>query len=229
MRSSNLLWPLLWSVLTAGLVISVSLNAVLYVQYRAATLEDTSSLVPLAPPEGEGVGGAETSIERLDVEGEFVFPIHPDDYIMITSPHGYRVSPLLGIEMKHEGMDIIGPRYAQILAASSGRVVTHWPPPGTPYPGGGTFRGHPIYGGMVIIEHANGIQTLYAHLSRTNVSLHQEVSAGDIIGRMGNTGQVAGRNGGHHLHFEFLIDGTSVNPLLYVPDPEDSVPRVASE
>ncbi|MCA1800579.1 MAG: M23 family metallopeptidase [Actinobacteria bacterium] len=221
MRLKTILWASLWALLTTGLAVSVSFNLLHYFEDPQHQTADTDS----EPLES---GGVEVEVEPVDTDGDFIFPIHPDDYIMVTSPHGYRVSPLLNVEMKHNGLDVIAPRYAQVLAIADGKVITHWPAPGAPYPGGGTFKGHDVYGGMIIIEHADGIQTLYAHLSTTYITLNQRVTAGDIIGRMGNTGQVAGRSGGHHLHFEVMVDGESVNPLLYVPDPELEVNRLAS-
>jgi len=65
---------------------------------------------------------------------------------------------------------------------------------------------------MVVIEHANGWRSLYAHLSDTRVHTGREIQAGEVIGRIGNTG----RSDGAHLHIELAdATGKAVNPLLH--------------
>lgn len=157
----------------------------------------------------------------------YLFPVAPEDYREITSPTGWRVSPFLRALAYHIGLDITGVYRAQIVAAAAGWVEELWPPPGTPmYDATGKvvdyFRGHPIYGGMILLRHLDGSQTRYAHLSETYVFRGavngwrgEAVKAGQVIGRMGATGKAMGP----HLHFEILIDGVPVNPLLYVAMP----------
>lgn len=159
-------------------------------------------------------GGAEVYPSEPAVERGTVFPVHPDDFLMYTSAHGLRTSPFLGIEMQHNGVDIAAVWRAQVVAIADGVVVEHWPPPGTPYPGGGRYHGHPVYGGMVLIDHGD-MQSLYAHLETTRIRTGQRVRAGEVIGRVGDTGMARGR----HLHLELHINGRAVNPLHYVPDP----------
>ena len=97
----------------------------------------------------------------------------------------------------HKAIDIANRASPNILAADSGRVtVAGWPD------GGG-------YGNRVLIDHGNGYQTLYAHLSRVYVLPGQSVNRGDAIGQMGSTG----RSTGIHLHFEVIVGGGSINPL----------------
>lgn len=163
----------------------------------------------------ESIGGAETPIENnFERQDNFIFPILEEDYL-ITSPYGIRVSPILDIEMKHQGLDIAAAYRSQVVAIDDGVIIEHWPPPGTPYPNGGSFRGHPIYGGMVLVEHEDGFRSLYAHLSWTRVYTGYEVSQGEVIGRVGSTGQSVGE----HLHLEILYENESVNPLLYIDSP----------
>jgi murein DD-endopeptidase MepM/ murein hydrolase activator NlpD len=86
-----------------------------------------------------------------------------------------------------------------ILACAGGKVVrAGWDPTG--------------YGIMVIVDHGNGYQTLYAHLSKLRVSYGDYVKQGDQIGVMGNTG----RSTGPHLHFEVRKGSTRQNPLNHV-------------
>ena len=153
-------------------------------------------------------GGAESrGPAPQTISSEWTFPIAESDYLMLTSPFGYRVSPILGIELYHEGVDIAATWRAQVVAVADGTVVEHWPPPD------GYYRGHDVLGGLVIIEHDEGWRSAYAHLSSTRVNTGGMVSAGEVIGRVGGTGQ----SRGEHLHFELREpNGTPVNPALYI-------------
>jgi len=165
--------------------------------------------------ENNSIGGAETAISNDYVENEnFIFPILEEDYL-ITSPYGIRVSPILNVEMKHQGVDLFSVYNAQVVAVKDGVVIEHWPPPGTPHPNGGVFSGHPIYGGLVVIEHEDGFKSLYAHLSWTRVFTNKVVRQGEIVGRIGDTGVSTGQ----HLHFEIMYENETVNPLLYIELP----------
>lgn len=68
------------------------------------------------------------------------------------------------------------------------------------------------YGNCVIVDHGNGVETLYAHFDELKVSTGDEVSTGDVVGLIGSTGYSTGP----HLHFEVIIDGEKVNPLIFV-------------
>jgi len=138
------------------------------------------------------------------------FPIAQEDYRVLTSPFGIRVSPLLHVEVVHQGVDIAAAWRSQVVAVADGTVVEHWPPPD------GYYRGHDVYGGLVVLEHAGGTRSLYAHLSWSRVHTGQHVRAGEVIGRIGNTG----RSYGEHLHFGiYSPDGDPLNPLLYCEVP----------
>lgn len=164
----------------------------------------------------EPSGGAEIAVVEPEPAkmGEYLFPLHPDDYLMKTAAYGIRVSPTLGVEMAHQGLDIAGVWRAQVVAVADGEVVEHYPPPGTRHPLGGFFRGHDVYGGMVRIRHIDGTESLYAHLASTRIREGQSIRAGEVIGRQGDTGKAQG----HHLHFEMIVGGERVNPLLYLPE-----------
>jgi len=155
-------------------------------------------------------GGAEVPIPQVLSGSGWRFPIAESDYLVLTSPFGVRVSPLLHVEMYHQGLDIAGAWRSQVVAVADGVVVEHWPPPD------GYYRGHSIYGGMVRLEHDDGKQTLYAHLSWSRVHTGDTVRAGQVIGRVGVTGKCTGA----HLHFEVIApDGERLNPLLYIEEP----------
>ena len=96
----------------------------------------------------------------------------------------------------HQGDDIANNTGTTVVAADAGRVVT-------------VFYDNHGYGYHMIIDHGNGYKTLYAHMSRIDVSEGQSVGRGERIGLMGSTG----RSTGTHLHFEILRNGVRVNPL----------------
>lgn len=108
-----------------------------------------------------------------------------------------------GYHAGHYAHDIGNQSRPHIWAAGAGKVVKvstgGW--------GGG-------YGNHVIIDHGNGVQTLYAHMDSVYVTQGQQVDQGQVVGRMGNTGRVYGPTG-IHLHFEVRVNGVKKNPWLY--------------
>lgn len=106
----------------------------------------------------------------------------------ISSSMGYRWG------RQHKGIDIARPSNRSILAADNGKIES------AGYDGG--------YGNKIVINHGNGMKTVYAHLSKINVKVGQTVSKGQKIGVMGSTGNSTGV----HLHFEVYENGKLVNP-----------------
>ena len=98
----------------------------------------------------------------------------------------------------HTGIDIAAPYGTNIKAASKGTVK--W----------SGYRGS--YGNLVIIDCGNGVEMYYGHCSKLLVSEEQKVEAGDIIAKVGSTGNSTG----NHLHFEIRVNGTRVNPQNYI-------------
>ena len=139
-----------------------------------------------------------------------VFPISKNDITEITSGFGWRYSPISGRLQFHTGVDISGAYKSKILSTLDGVVVEHWPAPGVR--GGIRYKGHPNFGGMVMVAHAGGFITLYGHLSRTLVKNGERVSRGTPVGVIGSTGDSTGI----HLHYEIILDGKSVNPFGYL-------------
>lgn len=96
----------------------------------------------------------------------------------------------------HKGIDIPVPVGTLVRSVARGTIVENWPAPNDYY------RGHPVFGGYVIVYHGRGIYSAYAHLSGTLVESGQWVDQGDVIGLSGSTGVSTGP----HLHFEIFFD-----------------------
>lgn len=101
----------------------------------------------------------------------------------------------------HTGMDIAASAGTAVLASDSGTVVTAT-----------TYGWNSGYGNYVVIDHGNGVQTLYAHNSAIYVSPGQRVSQGQQIAAVGQTGNAYG----NHCHFEIIINGYKVDPAGYI-------------
>ena len=99
----------------------------------------------------------------------------------------------------HRGIDFPSPQGTPVMAAESGTVTT-------------VMYSNKSYGNRVIIDHGNGISTLYGHNSTIGVSLGQKVSKGQTIAGVGSTGNSTG----NHVHFEIRINGKPINPTSYV-------------
>jgi murein DD-endopeptidase MepM/ murein hydrolase activator NlpD len=116
-----------------------------------------------------------------------------------SSGYGDRFDPIQHKEIKHPGFDLAAPTGTTVDAAASG-TVTHAGPAGT-------------YGNLIIIKHADGVETRYAHLSATSVKEGDTVQAGQPIGAVGTTGYSTGP----HLHFEVRKDGKPIDPAPLLP------------
>ena len=130
------------------------------------------------------------------VGGDFVWPV--PGYNKITSKFGMRTHPITGVYKLHTGTDIGAPTGADFVASNKGIVIA--------------AEYNTAYGNYVMIDHGGGIQTLYAHGSQIVVSVGQEVSAGEVVLKVGSTGYATGP----HAHFEVRINGTPVEPLTYL-------------
>ncbi len=117
---------------------------------------------------------------------------------IVTSEYGMRFHPTLHVNKLHSGMDIGCYTGTPVVAAQSGTVIT------------ATYN--TAYGNYIVINHGNGVSTLYAHNSTLLVKAGQKVTQGQTISKSGNTGYSTGP----HLHFEVLINGSPKNPRNYV-------------
>ena len=121
-----------------------------------------------------------------------------------TGNFGWPVSGRItqGFWSHHPGIDIGAPKGTSVYAADSGYVVV-----------AGWDQERISYGFMILINHGNGYVTRYAHLSAFAVEVGDSVKKGQLIGRVGSTGNSTGP----HLHFEIIKDGVRRNPFNYLP------------
>lgn len=115
----------------------------------------------------------------------------------ISSPFGKRIHPITGVITQHTGIDIPAPLGTPVNASKSGTVIF-----------AGRLGG---YGNAVKVEHSDGY-TLYGHNSALTVTVGQMVGQGQIIAKVGSTGQSTG----NHLHFEIRKNGVAVDPQKYL-------------
>ncbi len=144
---------------------------------------------------------------ELVFKGKFPLPIQG----IVTSDYGYRTNPITGKEEKHTGIDISGKHRDNIISIAEG-VVTF----------AGLQKG---YGNCVELKHELENETFYsfyAHMSRVDVIVGQELEQGDIIGQEGgdpNADPNPGHSTGHHLHFEIRLKsgyGNDIDPKKYI-------------
>lgn len=123
-----------------------------------------------------------------------------------TDGFGGRSNPFGGSSLEfHPGQDIRAERGTPVVVAATGTVLS-----------AGWQNG---YGQMVEVEHGGGLTTRYAHLSKIEVVIGQQIARGDVVGRVGSTG----RSTGPHLHYEVRVGGEAVNPRAYLPGLADVV------
>ena len=137
---------------------------------------------------------AKLAAQSTYVGGKFMWPL-PAANNVITCKYGYRTHPVTKKYKLHTGIDLRASTGTKVYAANDGTVTT---------------SGYSsAWGNYIIINHGGGYTTLYAHLSRRNVSKGKKVKQGDVIGLSGNTGYSTGP----HLHFEINKNGSSYDPL----------------
>ncbi len=142
----------------------------------------------------KALGSTEHTPGAASLEG-FIKPVAG----AVGSGFGPRVHPIYGTTRMHNGVDMGGAMGDPIWASKDGVVIdAGW--------NGG-------YGNAVVIDHGDGIATLYAHQSELFVSTGDSVSQGETIGAVGSTGLSTGP----HLHFEVRVNGDPVDPVLFLP------------
>lgn len=131
---------------------------------------------------------------RLE-KGSFIWPVKG----RISSKYGNRVHPVYKTVKFHGGLDIAVSTGTPVLAAAGGKVIR-----------AGWISG---FGKTVVLDHGNGITTLYAHNSQVLVKIGQMVHVGQVVAKSGNTGLSTGP----HLDFRIMLNEKTVNPIYYLP------------
>ena len=144
--------------------------------------------------EADGVAGASTYAALRKPPASCPLPLAWP----IDAPIGDRFGPRG--DRFHAGIDVLAPRGTAVRAAAPGRVVLAGYAPGG-------------WGNLVVIAHADGLKTMYAHLSKVIVRRGQNVLTGTRVGLVGATGDASGP----HLHFEVRLRGAAVDPLTALP------------
>lgn len=172
------------------LYVSLTLSGTKRQLYRFATQDGT---VDFYDPDGET---GKRFLNRRPLEGGGT----------LRSRFGYRIHPIFHTRKLHTGVDLAAPSGTPIYAAGDG-VISY-------------YRWQSGYGNKIEIQHVNGYETAYGHLSRyvDGLGVGSRVRQGQLIGYVGSTGQSTGP----HLHFEILINGNLVDPLS-VKLPKDNV------
>jgi len=134
---------------------------------------------------------------RLKYDGG-MFQMPCPGYTRISDDYGNRMHPTLKVQKFHNGVDFAAPSGTAILAAYSGNVVA--------------ASYNSSMGNYVMIDHGDGLYTIYMHASKLYVSTGQSVSKGATIAAVGSTG----RSTGPHLHFSVRSNGSYVSPWNYL-------------
>ena len=153
---------------------------------EVATLEAESAELAAAIRNAQASVGS-TGSGAVSAAG-FIWPVNGT----VVSGYGWRWGRM------HEGIDITASTGTPIWAAAAGNVIY-----------AGWLGG---YGNLVVVDHGNGLATAYAHASSILVSVGQSVGQGETVSLVGSTGN----SSGPHLHFEVRVNGSAVDPLLYL-------------
>ncbi|WP_420320327.1 M23 family metallopeptidase [Flagellimonas sp.] len=136
--------------------------------------------------------------EKLLASIPAIQPVRNEDLTRMASGYGWRSDPFTKARKFHWGMDFTAPRGVAIYATGDGVVKR-------------ADNGSSGYGKHIRIDHGYGYMSLYAHLSKYNVTKGQKVKRGDLIGFVGNTG----RSEAPHLHYEVFKDEERINPINF--------------
>jgi murein DD-endopeptidase MepM/ murein hydrolase activator NlpD len=128
---------------------------------------------------------------RLALGEAFIYPIRG----RLTSPYGWRIDPIAGVERFHSAIDLAAPLGTPVKAAMDGRVSR--------------VAVNSVYGNYIILTHQGAYQTMYAHLSAVSIKQGDWVTQNSKIGEVGSTGYSTG----NHLHFAVFRNDKPINPL----------------
>lgn len=176
----------------------ISNKSQLVKEYEAEIAAQTASIAALekaVAEEKERLKAANEAVQSYD-GGMFTWPA--PSYTRISDEYGYRIHPILGVKQFHNGVDMAAPSGTSILAAYDGTVVN------------ASYSS--TMGNYIMIDHGDGLYTIYMHASALSVSKGEGVTKGQKIGAVGSTG----RSTGPHLHFSVRLNGSYVSPWNYL-------------
>ncbi len=172
---------------------------VTYVDGREVERKVISSQVVTPPVDQQELVGTMTISQYEEQQALAAAQMAQNDYELEWPVGGYNyISSYFGDDRGHKGYDIAAQSGTPIYAAEAGEVVS-------------INSSGSAYGLHFVVDHGNGLQTLYAHCSSIDVSVGQRVARGETIAAVGRTGRATG----NHLHFEVWEDGYVVNPSGY--------------
>lgn len=164
----------------------------------SATQEPFETTLPIVEDSLTGSGGEDiiaakknTSFAPFSVTAKAVLPVKN---AKVTSRFGYRVNPITKVYGFHTGLDLAAAEGTDIYAAYTGTVTK--------------AESSEARGNFIILEHGNGLKTVYCHCSELFVEVGSVIRAGERIAAVGSTGQATGP----HLHFEIQLNGVWCNP-----------------
>lgn len=160
-----------------------------FVHFASALLQS----IPLPGALAEAPAPSGCSDERYCPARGLTFPLGTEKW-RLSSVYGWRIHPISGLRRFHKGDDLACAEGSPVLAAQEGIVVQS--------------SRSASYGCLLRVRHADGVETLYAHMQYLFVRVGELVGAGQILGTAGQTGEATGP----HLHFELLHDGVRVDP-----------------
>ena len=177
--------------------------------YKAGT--DSSYLDKLQSTGGDVVGGTQFETKAPTSMSPALSSLKNSN---VSSGYGNRAAPLAGASTDHKGIDIKGNTGDPVKAVKAGKVKF-----------AGEQKG---YGKLVVIDHGDGTETKYGHLSDIGVTQGAQVESNQIIGKLGATGNVTGP----HLHYELIKNGQAVDPKsdssFYVDPVERQITQLSS-
>ena len=159
--------------------------------------------------------------ERMDAAGDAkhsipaIQPVTNKQLTLLTASYGMRMNPFYKTMQAHQGVDYTIPEGSSVFATADGTVKS-------------VSTRSSTSGMTVVIDHGNGYESTYCHLSKINVMRGQKVRRGDIIARSGNTGLSLAP----HLHYEIHFNGMRIDPVHYffmelTPDRYQRIMRIA--
>ncbi len=180
-------------------------NKLRELEFLDSTLQGLEELLGQTPREALPLEERVKMVQLSTIEKSLAFDLIPSGFPVTdvkskSSGFGYRIHPIDKVRRFHHGLDFRGKIGTPVFSTADGVVE---------YAGYNKGSG---FGNMVIVTHANGFRTLYAHLNKVLVTRGQVVTKGMKVGELGNTG----RSTGPHLHYEIIFLGRKLDPKPFV-------------